>query len=134
MACVLDRLLTVITCSGRTAARLGTRPPGASPAYTSSATTHNAWRRANSPMAPRSAVPMMAPLGLFGVAKKIARVRGVIADSSAARSTRNPLAAGAGTRTMRAPETSSGAGEGGGKGGGRENPPPGAPPHNQERD
>ena len=104
---ILDRLPMVTTCSGKAAARLGTLPPGASPAYTSSATTHRAWRRASSPMAAISAALMMTPLGLFGVAKKIARVRGVIARPRAPSSPgRKPPAAGAATRTMRAPETS----------------------------
>ncbi len=40
MAWVFDRLLMVTTRSGQRAASDGTRPPGASPAYTSSATTH----------------------------------------------------------------------------------------------
>ena len=48
----------------------------------------------------------MTPLGLFGVAKKIARVRGVTALSSACRSTRKPFSGGAEPRTRRAPETS----------------------------
>ncbi len=96
----------VTTCSGICAARLGTRPPGASPAYTSSATTHSECRRANSPIAAKSASLKITPLGLFGVAKNSARVRGVIAASSAAKSMRNPRAAGAATRTIRAPDTS----------------------------
>ena len=110
MACDFDRLLMVTVCSGNSAARLGTRPPGASPAYTSSATTHSECRRARPPTNFKSASLRITPLGLFGVAKNSARVLGVMAASSAARSMRNPFAAGAATRTMRAPDTSSVAG------------------------
>ena len=106
MACDLDRLLMVTTWSGNSAAKLGTRPPGASPAYTSSATTHSECRRARSPITANSAALRITPLGLFGVAKKIARVAGVTAASSAAKSTRNPFDAGEGTRIIRAPDTS----------------------------
>ena len=66
MACDLERLLMVTTCSGNSAARLGTRPPGASPAYTSSATTHSEWRRAKSPSAARSRVAQDHAAGIVG--------------------------------------------------------------------
>ena len=61
-------------------------------------------------MVARSDSCKITPLGLFGEAKNIARVRGVMSASSARRSTRKPDAAGAGARTRRAPDTSMDAG------------------------
>ena len=104
MECDFERLPTVTTRSGRRAARLGTAPPLASPAYTSSETSHRSWPRASSAITLNSASFSTTPLGLFGVAQKIARVRGVMSAASAARSGRQPAAAG--TRTRRAPDTS----------------------------
>ena len=57
-----------------------------------------------SAMPSQSASDRITPVGLFGVARKIARVRGVIAASSAARSGWKPALAGAGARTSVAPE------------------------------
>src|SRR6266436_4527454 len=86
MECDFDRLPTVTTRSGKRAARLGTRPPGASPAYTSSETSHRSCRRASSAITVSSASFNTTPLGLFGVAQKIARVRLVMSEASAVRS------------------------------------------------
>ena len=99
-----ERLPRVTTRSGSVAARLGTRPPGASPAYTSSETSHRSCRRAISAMAFSSFWLMITPLGLEGVVHTMARVRGETRDSSTPMSGRKPAPVAA--RTIRAPETS----------------------------
>ena len=111
IAWVLERLPMVTTRSGNASARLGTRPSGASPAYTSSTTTQRSCRRAISPMRASSSAVKMMPLGLPGVAKNRARERGLMADSRSAMSGLKRFAARSGTRTRRAPDASSVAGE-----------------------
>ena len=80
--------------------------PGASPAYTSSATTHK--RMPARQIADHRQVRLRSRSRRSDCSawrRRSPRVRGVIAASSAARSTRNPCAAGAATRTIRAPDT-----------------------------
>ena len=89
---------------GSRAARLGTLPPGASPAYTSSTISHRSWRCARVRRyhrAPLRSAPRRSDCSDSPRAARAARRH---ARASAARSGRQP--APAGTRTRRAPETS----------------------------
>ncbi|MOA35233.1 hypothetical protein D3C78_1566710 [compost metagenome] len=55
-------------------------------------------------MACSSSRPSTTPVGLFGLEKKIARVRGVMALANTAASRRKPESAAQGTRTSVAPD------------------------------